>query len=116
MPLQEREIAEGEALELYRIVKTPEQASSGFVDGFRSRAELGLPPRDYTPAAVTPRINEGISMYTTFKAAAETARRFPVLGQHIARVRLATGQGFSVGDWQGRGPRGHLTVSAMPSG
>jgi len=110
VPLHEREIAEGEALDVYRIVKTTDRRDPAFVDGFRSRAELGIPPRQYSPEAMTPRIHEGLSAFTTFERAAETARKFPPLGGYIARVRLVAGCGFTIGEWGTRGPEGHLTI------
>jgi hypothetical protein len=105
--LEERALANQEELVVYRIVPTDDRDDPGFVDAFRSRAELGLPPRSYTPAAATPRINDGISTFTTLEVAAETARKFPQIGGYVASLRLVEGQGFTVAEW---GARGHLTV------
>jgi hypothetical protein len=105
--LQERAIADGEELVVYRIVSTPDREAPAFTDAFRSRSELELPPRAYTPEAATPRVNEGISAFLTFEAAAETAQKFPRLGRFVASVRLVSGEGVTVAEW---GARGHLTV------
>jgi len=109
--LNERELAEGEELTVYRIVKTDDQDDPALINAFCSRAELGLPPRRYTPEAANPRINEGVSAYTTFEAAAETARtsreRGRDLGGFVASVRLMSGQEFKYALW---GATGHLTI------
>ena len=94
--LRERTLADGEELIVYRIVPTDDVNNPSFVDAFRSRDELGLPPRRNTPEATTPRINEGISTYRTRAGAVSTARvaraRNRDLGGYTARVRLTAEQ------------------------
>jgi len=109
--LREKKLAEGEELVVYHLVPTEDREASSYLASFRSRAELGLPPRKYTQEAVTPRVNEGISAFTTSEAAAETWQlaiaRGRDLGRFVATMRLSSGKGIAYAPW---GPRGHLTV------
>lgn len=99
------ELGEGEELVVYRIVEVPDSSSDEYVGCFRSRAELGRPPREIEQAV--PLIWEGISVYDTLEAARRTARRFPAIGTHVAQLRITPELGVTYARW---GPRGHLTV------
>jgi hypothetical protein len=104
-------IAKGETLTVFRVTRSDDHSSTEFLDSFRSRADLGLPPRSGTPEQTHPQINEGISVYETKEAAAETARRVRRIGRdiggYVTELHLDHTAGASYLRW---GPRGHLTV------
>jgi hypothetical protein len=101
------ELAEGEELTVFRIVRIGDVEDPAFVDSFRSHAELGLPPRG--PEAVHEVIYEGVSVFETREAATETARKWPQIGQYVAELRLTHETGVLYLRW---GPSGHLTLWA----
>lgn len=103
-----QEVEEDEELEVFRIVRTPDVAARGYVDSFRSHAELGIPPRG--PEETHPLVYKGVSAFDTPERAAETARRFPRIGKHIARLRIRRGDALYF-FW---GARGHLTLWGDP--
>lgn len=108
-----RPIAPGEIYVAYRIVRNADPDDPAFVDGFRSRAELGLPPRPRM--GENDELAEGISAYKTASAAAGTAQKYRAkgrdLGGYVAELRLPEGQGVEVAEW---GHQGHLTMWGNP--
>jgi hypothetical protein len=108
-------IAEGQELVVFRITRTDDHDSVDFADSFRSRAELGLPPRPGTPEQTHPQIHDGISVYDTREAATATARAVRRAGRdiggYVTQLRLDPTTGASYFRW---GARGHLTLWADP--
>jgi hypothetical protein len=104
-----REIEAGEVFVAYHLVKIGDQGDEAFADGFRSRAELGHPPRDWI--GENAELAAGISAYKTRQAAADTAltaaRRGRDLGAYVAEIELSEGQGFEIAE---HGAHGHLTI------
>jgi hypothetical protein len=111
--LEPVEIEEGEELTVFRVTRSDDHTSQDFLDSFRSRAELGLPPRPGTPEQTHPQIHEGISVYDTQAAAVETARAVRRAGRdiggYVTEVRLDHTVGARRFSW---GARGHLTLWA----
>jgi hypothetical protein len=105
------EIAPGEVVTVYRVVRTADQVSPEFVDDFRSRSELGLPPRRNTPEDVHPQVHEGISVFRSREALTRvimTARRAGRdLGGYVAELQLTADVGVTYHEW---GSPGHLTL------
>jgi hypothetical protein len=112
---QPEELAEGEELTVYRVVRTDQRGTPEFVDSFKSRAELGLPPRRNTPEAAHPLIHQGISVYERREAAIETARHIRRIGRdiggYVAEMLIPSGVCVRYLRW---GARGHLTLWAEP--
>lgn len=102
-------LADDEELVVFRIVKDPDPEAPGYVESFKSHAELDLPPRG--PELSHPLVYEGISAYDTADAAAETARKYPVLGSHVAELHVGPGTEARYFWW---GARGHLTLWGEP--
>jgi hypothetical protein len=103
------EVAEGEELIVYRVVRTADEEDPAFEDSFKSHAELGLPPRG--PEAAHPVIYEGISAYENQEAAIKTAHAYPKIGDFVAELRITAETGVLYLRW---GPVGHLTLWAEP--
>ena len=101
------ELAEGQELTVFRIIRLADPADPAFADSFRSHSELGLPPRGVE--AVHQLIYEGVSVYESREAAIETARRWPRIGGYVAELRLTRETGLRYLRW---GPSGHLTLWA----
>lgn len=101
-------VAEGQTLELFRIVKT-DQHDAVLRECFCSSFALDCPPRGW--AAQSSVIHMALSMFEAPVQAAATARRFPAIGGFIARVRLTADHGFGVAD---TGPPGHVSVWGRP--
>jgi hypothetical protein len=98
----------GRTLRLYRIVKTPDPEDPEFLDSLRSHYELGHhPPGPPRPAV----LHMGLSMYRDMVDAIGTARRWPVIGEHLATLVLWAGRGFNIAD---TGHPGHVTVWGDP--
>jgi hypothetical protein len=98
-----------EPIDLYRVVRGRTQGAPGVLDSMRSNYELDAPPRGVEREAAL--IHFGLSMFTTFDAAADRAQRWPRLGSHVARVRLEPGNGFHLAE---TGARVHRTVWGRP--
>lgn len=100
---------------MFRIVQTDDPEEAAFTDSFRSRAELQLPPRTWTPEGEHPELNSGLSTYDTVERARRTAltaaARDRQLGDFIAELRLTSAVGAEIAVW---GSRGHLTVWGDP--
>jgi hypothetical protein len=101
------ELAKDDVLLVYRVVRTDDRESPDFIDSFRSHSELGLPPRSLE--VTHPQVFEGVSVWDTRKAAIETARCYPKLGNYVAELRLTRDTGVTYYRWR---PRGHLTIWA----
>lgn len=104
-------LAKGEQPIVYRVVKTAAPAAADFEESFKSRAALGLPPRQHTVEGDHPELARGISVFATREAAAGTARavrrRGRDLGGFVARL-IVTGDGETkFARW---GSPGHLTI------
>jgi hypothetical protein len=101
----------GETLIVYRAVKTDDVQSPALLESFKSKPERGKPPRPGSPEESTPFIYEGLSAFFTLEAAIEHARELRNLekpiGDFIAEVHLAPGEGFRYAFW---GKPDHLTV------
>ncbi len=96
---------------VFRVVATPDIAEPSFVDSFRSRAELGLPPRPRTPEAANALIHSGISVFETAAAAAETALAVRRVGRDIGGfvAELLLSDKLPLRYWAWGSP-GHLTL------
>jgi hypothetical protein len=101
-------VSSGETLDLFRIVKTDQQ-DDALAASFTSSFALDRPPRGWEQRSVV--IQMGLSMFERTSQAASTARRFPIIGSFVARVRLTPNLGFGTAD---TGPPGHVTVWGRP--
>jgi hypothetical protein len=99
------ELDEGEELVVYRIVRVGDMQATEYRESFLSHAELRRPPRG--PEVTTPMIYRGVSAYDSLEAALATARSYPAIGAHVARMRLTAASGIRYLRW---GARGHLTL------
>jgi len=97
------------AVEAYRIVHGSSPTDARVLESLRSNYERDRPPRGWEQRNVV--IQMGISMFVRRTQAEGTARRFPVIGDHIAQIRLEQGFGFALAR---TGPPGHLTVWGRP--
>jgi hypothetical protein len=106
-----RRLAGGEELAAFRIVRTDDREAPAFVESFRSRTALGLPPRTWTQEGSNPEIADGISAFRTATAAAATARaaeaRGRGFGNFVAELRLSAATDVEIAEW---GSPGHLTI------
>jgi hypothetical protein len=104
-----------EELTVYRLVPTDDPSDAALLDAFRSRAELQLPPRTWTPEGEHPELNSGLSAFDTIEGARRTAlaaaRRQKPLADFIAEVRLTPAAEAEIAVW---GSRGHLTIWGDP--
>lgn len=96
-------------VELFRIVRTDDRETTQFADSFRSHYELGAPPRRAERRSTV--VHMGLSTYRSGSQAAGTARRFPAIGTHVARLRLHGGRGVNLAD---TGHPGHVTIWGDP--
>ena len=74
-----------EPVDLFRIVKGATRGAPGVLDSLRSNYERDAPPRGVERQSAL--IHFGLSMFVSFEAAADRARRWPVLGAHVAHIR-----------------------------
>jgi hypothetical protein len=95
-------------LTLFRVCHV---STSGAVlaDSFRSNYERDRPPRGWEARNVL--IQMGLSMFVREPQAEGTARRFPKIGDHVARVELHPGFGTA---YAPTGPPGHMTIWGRP--
>ncbi len=98
-----------EPLDLFRIVKGATRGAPGVLDSLRSHYERDAPPRGIEQESAL--IHFGLSMFVSFDAAADRARRWPALGAQIALIRLEPANGFHVAE---TGARVHRTVWGRP--
>jgi hypothetical protein len=103
------ELLEGNAFDVFRIVRTDESDDPVLLNSFRSNYELGGEPRRVERSSTV--IHMGISVYTDGDVARETAERFPKLGDFIARLDLQPGHGFN---YSPTGHPLHLTMWGDP--
>ncbi len=94
---------------VYRIVRSYNVEDPVFINSLRSHYEMQAQPRNIEKRAAS--IHMGLSVYTTLEQAAETARKWPVIGSFVAQLELSAGHGFNFAD---TGPPGHLTLWADP--
>lgn len=99
----------GGTIELFRIVRSSRIQQAAVINSFRSNYELNRPPRGVEDRVAL--IQMGLSMFRRWSQAEGTARRFPAIGDHVARVSLGAGRGFAYAD---TGPPGHVTVWGRP--
>jgi hypothetical protein len=108
-----RRIRPDETYIAYHLIKISDRDDERFIDGFKSRSELGLPPRG--AIGENAELASGISAYDTVQAAIATARaaarRGRDLGGFVAEIRLVDGLGFEIAVWGGKG---HLTIWGDP--
>ena len=88
-----RQLSPRTRLTVYRIVGSDSPDDPVFVRAFRSHYELSEEPRRVERQSAV--IHMGISTYIDERSAVETARRWPKLGDYIARVDLEPGHGFN---------------------
>lgn len=106
-----RRLANGEVFSAFRAVRTDDREAPAFVESFRSRTALGLPPRTWTQEGANPEIADGVSAFTTVRAAAATARaaaaRGRGFGNYVAELSLSAEIDVEIAEW---GSPGHLTI------
>jgi hypothetical protein len=95
-----------ELLELFRVCRGDDPA---FVESFTSSYQRGSPPRGWETRNVL--IQMGLSAFWRREHAEELARRFPVIGDRVARLELQHGWGFA---YARTGSRGHMTIWGRP--
>jgi hypothetical protein len=93
-------------------MKSADPNAVAFLHSLRSNYELGKPPRKGSVEERRTIIHTGISMFKTREVAADMARRWPKLGDYVARVELDTKNGFNYVDDDG--PNGHMTIWGRP--
>jgi hypothetical protein len=98
-----------EPVELFRIVKGASVGAPDVLESFRSNYERNAHPRGLEVESTL--IHLGLSMFVTFDAAAQRARRWPALGAHIAHVSLEPDNGFHIAE---TGASVHRTVWGRP--
>jgi hypothetical protein len=97
-----------EPLTLFRVCRVPE-GDPELIDSFTSSYEADRPPRGWEERNIL--IHLGLSMFVRQDQAEETARRFPMIGEHVARVTLRHGHGFA---YARTGSAGHMTIWGRP--
>jgi hypothetical protein len=97
-----------EPLTLFRVCRVPE-GDPELIESFTSSYESNRPPRGWEERNVL--IHMGLSMFVRKGQAEETARRFPVIGEHVACVSLRHGHGFA---YARTGSTGHMTIWGRP--
>jgi hypothetical protein len=97
-------VRRGEELTLYRVCRGDAGLAS-FVSSFARHR----PPRGWESRNVL--IQMGLSTFQRRDRAEAVARRFPIIGDHVARLVLEQGWGFA---YAHTGPRGHVTVWGRP--
>jgi hypothetical protein len=109
-PLNLRELAPGEELTVFRVVRSDDPKRPEFVDSFKSHAELGARPRGVEVSH--PAIYRGISAFDRREVARETALRVQAaghsIGDYVAALPLDRVEGAAY--YYFWGARGHLTV------
>ena len=98
------EIPPDRPVELFRIVRSDDRRNPAFRGSFMSNFATGRPPRSAA-------IQMGLSMYEQSTQAEGTARLYPAIGQYVARLLVAAGQGFNLAS---TGQVGHWTVWGRP--
>jgi hypothetical protein len=98
-----------EPIVAFRVVRGSSLQQQDVLESFRSNYELDRPPRGIEGRIAV--IQMGISMFRRRGQAEGLARRFPVIGDQIARMSLTGGRGFAYAD---TGPVGHMTVWGRP--
>jgi hypothetical protein len=97
-------VRRGEELTLYRVCHGDPTAAS-----FMSSFARHRPPRGWESRNVL--IQMGLSTFERRDSAEAVARRFPIIGDHVARLVLRHGRGFA---YAYTGTRGHVTIWGRP--
>lgn len=103
------EVPRGNEIDVFRIVRSNNRGDPAFLDSLRSHYELSQEPRKVERRWTV--LHMGISVYMSQDQASQTARRWPKLGDYIARLELQAEHGFNVAR---TGHAGHLTLWAEP--
>jgi hypothetical protein len=96
-------------MDVFRIVRSDVPEDPVLLNSLRSHYELGEEPRKVERSSTV--LHMGISTYFAAGVAHGTAKRFPVIGEFVARLTLRPGQGFG---FVHTGHRLHLTVWGDP--
>lgn len=119
--VRRQELAEGQTLEVFRLVHVSEPGDDALVEDMKSNAAKGKPAR--AREARHPEIHRGVSVYKTYDQAAVRRRRIaarlteqgldePVaIGDYVARLALV---GPGVGYEDRDEPDGHMTIWGKP--
>ena len=100
----------GDNFEVFRIVRGADTEDPVLLNSLRSNFALSDEPRKVERDSTL--IHMGISVHLDAEAAKQTALKWwPKIGDHVARIRLGYGHGFSFAH-TGRPP--HLTLWADP--
>jgi hypothetical protein len=103
------EVPSGSEIDVFRIVRSNQKGDPAFLDSLRSHFELSHEPRKVERRWTV--LHMGISVYMSHDQASQTARRWPKLGDYVARIELQADRGFNVAR---TGHAGHLTLWAEP--
>jgi hypothetical protein len=106
--LRIREIAEGEHLRGFRIVKVATPDDPDLPLSFRSHHAEGLEPRRQQTQHAA--LHTAISCWRSGESAARLAKRFPKLGSYVAVVDLEAGHGFNYLNPEDEIDPEHLTI------
>jgi hypothetical protein len=90
-------------LTLYRVSR----ADGELIESFVSSYARNRPPRAWETRNVL--IQMGLSTFVRRRQAEGVARRFPTIGDHVARLVLRHGYGIA---YARTGPSGHVTIWA----
>lgn len=103
------EIPPGTEIEVFRIVRSHNRDDPVFLNSLRSHYELSEEPRKVERAWTV--IHMGISVFDDQRPPVELTRRWPALGDFIARLLLVPNLGIN---YAFTGGPHHLTVWAEP--
>ncbi|MGH2764002.1 MAG: hypothetical protein ACRDL4_06310 [Thermoleophilaceae bacterium] len=106
LPIQQ--IGPDEQIEAFRAVHVASVDDSELELSFRSHYELGLKPQPAERQHAA--IYMALSLWLDPEIIEGLARRFPVIGSHIARVQLAYGAGLDRLDPSAERNPQHLTI------
>ncbi len=119
--VRRRELAEGETLEVFRLVHVSAPADTALIEDMKPNAEKGKPARGRE--ARQPEVHRGVSFYKTHDQAVARRRRIAarlaeknpdepvVIGDYVARLALS---GPGVGYEDRDEPDGHMTIWGDP--
>ena len=120
--VRRQELAEGQTLQVYRLVHVSEPADPALAEDMKSNAAKGKPPSGREVRQ--PAVHRGLSVYKSHNQAAALRRRIadrliargsnqPVrIGDYVARLVLS---GPGIGYEDRDEPDGHLTIWGEPS-
>lgn len=99
----------GQDVPVFRIVRSDSPEDPVFLNSLRSHYELSEEPRKVERRSAV--LHMGISVYVNSNDALRTVRRWPKLGDYVARLDLRADMGFN---YAHTGPPGHLTLWGDP--